>query len=399
MKKISNSVYFTGTLNPNLRVFDVIMRTDYGTSYNSYIIKGSEKNALVEAAHLTFFEAYLENIHQVLNGEKPDYLILNHCEPDHTGCIAKLLEVYPDLTIVVSQAGSIYIKNITNCPDVNLKIVKDGETLCLGDQTLQFISAPFLHWPDSMFTWMPEENILFTCDFLGAHFCEPRILDQHIVYPEQYWDAVAYYYACIFGPFPTYVQKGLEKIADLDIAFVCNSHGPVLSKEGVFDQVVERYKQWSAPKQRQHKHIPVFYVSAYGNTEKLAEAAVQGILKVLPDAQTQAYNIIDHDMGALCALMNESDAFMIGSPTINRDAVAPVWQLLAGIEAVGIQKRPVAVFGSYGWSGEALPHITERLTSVKANVFEQSLKIVFVPTNQDLNAAEMLGEEFAKSLV
>lgn len=384
MKYITDTVLYTGVFNPNLRVFDIIMRTEYGTSYNSYVVKGSEKVAMIEAAHLSFFDHYLDNVVEALDGRSVDYLVLNHCEPDHTGCIAKLLQKYPGLTIVVSQAGSIYIKNIANCDNLKLQIVKDGDSLSLGDKTLEFINAPFLHWPDSMFTWVPEEKILFPCDFMGAHFCEPAVLDTRIVYDDKYWDAVKYYYNCIFGPFPSYVQKGLEKIKDLDIQYVCNSHGPVLTKGGMLEQVKAKYMEWSTPVQRPNKLIPVFYVTAYGNTEQLAKAAVDGIKSVLPDAQVDMYNIIDHDIAMLASLMNESDAFLIGSPTINRDAVAPVWQLLSCIEAVNIVKRPVGLFGSFGWSGEALPHIAERLNSVKAKVFEQQVKANFVPDRKSV---------------
>lgn len=398
MKQITNSVYYTGVLNPNMRVFDVIMRTEYGTSYNSYVVKGSEKNALIEAAHLSFYDGYLENIREVLDGGRVDYLVLNHCEQDHTGCIALLLEEYPDLTIVVSQAGAIYIKNITNRPDVKIQVAKDGDSISLGDKTLQFMNAPFLHWPDSMFTWLPEEKVLFSCDFLGCHFCEPRVYDTNITYDLQYWDAVKYYYDCIFGPFAPFVQKGLDKIQDLDIEFDCNSHGPILTKGGYLGRVMEKYREWSTPATRENKLIPVFYTTAYGNTERLARAIVKGIVSVLPDAEVNLYNIIEHDLAYLTGLMNESDAFLIGSPTINRDAVPPVWQLLGGIEAVNIQKRPVALFGSFGWSGEALPHIAQRLESVKATVFERQVKVTFVPTREDLAAAEEFGAEFARTI-
>lgn len=398
MKQITDSVFYTGVLNPNMRVFDVIMRTEYGTSYNSYVVRGSKKNALIEAAHRSFFDGYLENISEALAGGRVDYLVLNHCEPDHTGCIEELLKVFPELTIVVSQAGSIYIKNITNRPDANIMVVKDGDSLDLGDKTLQFISAPFLHWPDSMFTWLPEEKVLFTCDFLGCHFCEPMVFDSKIVYENKYWDAVKYYYDCIFGPFAPYVRQGLEKSADLDAQFVCNSHGPVLTKGCYLEEVRRRYAEWSAPKDRAHKLIPLFYCTAYGNTQRLAEAAARGIKKVLPDAVAAAYNIIENDMAEMTALLNESDAFVIGSPTINREAVPPVWQLLAGAEAVNIAKRPALLLGSFGWSGEALPHIAERLASMKIKVFEQQLKVAFVPTESDIAAAEKLGEDFARSL-
>ena len=398
VKKIVDGVYYTGVLNPGMRVFDVIMRTEYGTSYNSYIVRGREKTALIEAAHLSFFEYFADNLQEILGDNAPDYLVLNHCEPDHTGCIAKLLERYPNLTIVVSQAGSIYIKQIVNRPDMKIQVAKDGDTIDLGGKTLEFRSAPFLHWPDSMFTWLAEDQILFSCDFLGCHFCEPQIFDTRIAYEDKYWDAVKYYYDCIFGPFNPYVRKGLEKIRGLDIAYCCNSHGPILTKEGKLADVIACYDQWSQPEESAKKVIPIFYVTAYGNTRLIAEAAAEGIRDMLPDAEVGLYNIIEHDLTHLTGLMNESDAFLVGSPTINRDAVAPVWQLLAGMEAVNIQKRPVAVFGSYGWSGEAIPHLIERLSSVKANVFTEYLKVNFVPTTEDLEAAKAFGKAFAQSI-
>jgi len=398
MRQVTNNIYYTGVLNPNLRVFDVIMRTDYGTSYNSYTVLGSEKTAVIEASHLTFYDYFLDNIRGALAGRKLDYLVLNHCEPDHTGCVARLVEEYPDLTIVVSRAGSLYIKNITNRGDLAIQVVKDNDELSLGDKTLRFISAPFLHWPDSMFTWIPQDRALFSCDFLGCHYCEPQVTDARIPYPEKYRDALRYYFDCIFGPFLPYVVKGLDKIRELDIEYACTSHGPVLTKGGYLGEVLRCYAEWSAPVPRADKHIPIFYCTAYGNTQLIAQAIAAGIKRTLPGARVDCHNIIENDLAALTALMNESDAFLVGSPTINRDAVPPVWQLLGGMEAVNIQKRPVLVFGSFGWSGEAVPHVAERLQSVKASVYPTQLKVAFVPTPAELQKAEQLGAEFAAAL-
>lgn len=398
MLNLTDSIAYTGVLNPNLRVFDIIMRTEYGTTYNSYVVRGKNAVAVIETAHLSFYDYFLDNLREALGGQAPDYLVLNHCEPDHTGSVARLLEEYPGLTVVVSPAGAIYIKAITNRTDLNLRVVKDGDVIDLGGKTLKFINAPFLHWPDSMFTWLPEEKALFSCDFLGSHYCEPQVLDTKVVYPESCAAAFKYYYDCIFGPFRPFVQKGLEKIEGLDIAICCTSHGPVLTAGGMLPRALELYRGWSGEKARPHKRIPVFYVSAYGNTGLLAEAIAGGIASVLPDAEVPLFNLIESDIAAMCAELNESDAFLIGSPTINRDAVAPVWQLLAGVEAVGIQKRPAALFGSFGWSGEALPNMAERLRSLKAAVFEPQLKVNFVPSGADLLAAAEFGASFAKTL-
>lgn len=398
MIKISESVSYTGVLNPNLRVFDVIMKTDYGTSYNSYVVKGSEKTALVETAHLTFFNNYLRNINEVVDIHKVDYLIMNHNEPDHSGAIARLLELNPSIKIITSPAGSIYLKNIVNRTDMQVEVVKDGDTLSLGDKTLRFINAPFLHWPDSMFTWLEEDRILFSCDFLGTHYCEPQIMDTEIVYRKKYEEAFLGYYEAIFSPFKPYVLKGLEKIKDLDIEFVCNSHGPILTKDGLLEQAKEKYRKWSTPMVKAKKNIPIFFCSAYGNTEILAKSIGEGILMEIPNAEVGLYDIIEHDMSELARKMNESDAFLIGSPTINRDAVPPVWMLLSNMEAVNIAKRPVAVFGSFGWSGEAFSNITQRLQSVKANVYKDPLKVTFVPTKEDCKRAVEFGQAFAKNV-
>jgi flavorubredoxin len=398
MEQVTPSVLITSVLNPNMRVFDIVMRTEYGTSYNSYVVIGTEKIALIDAAHATFCGDYLDKIERALDGRVPDYLVMNHNEPDHSGTVGVLLERYPNITIVISKAGAIYLKNIVNRDDMRLRTVADGETLELGDKTLQFISAPFLHWPDTMFTWLPEEQVVFTCDFLGAHYCEPRHFDSRVTYGDAYGAAMKNYFDCIFAPFKPYVLKGLEKLEALDAVYVCPSHGPILTKGHQLEYARTHYRAWATEKPCDHRRLPVFYCSAYGNTHLLATHVAQGVRRAQPEAEVTCYDLVEHSLGELAARLNESDAFLIGSPTINRDALPIVWKLIADIDAIGIAKRPVALFGSYGWSGEAVGHLAERLTSIKAKVFEQQLKVAFTPTEADLKAAEQLGEDFGASL-
>jgi flavorubredoxin len=399
MERVTPSVLVTSVLNPNMRVFDVIMRTEYGTSYNSYVVVGSKAIALIDASHAAFCDDYLDKVERALDGRVPDYLVMNHTEPDHSGTVAALLERYPNLTVVISRAGSIYLKNIVNRDDFKMMTVKDGDSLDLGDRSLHFIIAPFLHWPDTMFTWLPEDRVVFTCDFLGAHYCEPRLLDSHVTYPDAYASAVKNYFDCIFTPFKPYVLKGLEKLAGLDAVYACPSHGPILTKEHGLAQTKGRYLRWATETQHDRARIPLFYCSAYGNTARLATHVARGLSRALPQAEITCYDLVEHDLADLTRRLNESDAFLIGSPTINRDALPLVWNLIAGIDAVTIPKRPVALFGSYGWSGEALPHLAERLTSLRAQVFERQLKVAFTPTEDDLSAAEELGELFGASLL
>ncbi len=187
--QIKDGIWSVGALNPAMRVFDIVMTTEYGTSYNSYLVRGSHKTALIDACHKSFFPQYLQNIQEVCPPEEIDYIVLNHNEPDHTGALAMLLEKTGPVTIYTTQAGSLYIKNITNRTDLDLHVVKEGEELDLGGKTLRFVPAPFLHWPDSMFTYLPEDKAVFTCDFLGAHYCEPYVYDHAMVYPGKYEEA------------------------------------------------------------------------------------------------------------------------------------------------------------------------------------------------------------------
>ncbi len=397
--KILNDIYSVGVFNPNMRIFDVVMKTEFGTSYNSYIVKGIEKTALIETCHATFFDAFLENIGEVCDFDSIDYIILNHCEPDHSGSLAKLLGYCKNASILVSRAGCVYLKNITNIENLPISVVKDGDSIDLGGgKSLRFISAPFLHWPDSMFTWYENEKALFSCDFLGAHYCESYVLDKNIAYPEKYATALEKYFDAIFSPFKSHVISGLEKIKELDIQAVCTSHGPVLTKGCMLEKAIGKYGTWSTPEKKEQLRIPVFYCSAYGNTGSIAQAISEGIKSVLPSASVEAYDINNYEMSELSARLNGSDAFAIGSPTINSDAVPPVWRLLGETDAINNKKKPALVFGSYGWSGEAVPNIIARLSGLRMNVFGEGFKVNFVPSEEDIDRAFGIGREFAQSL-
>ncbi len=379
---IKEGLYNVGVLNPNMRVFDIVMNTEYGTSYNSYVIK-DEKTALIETCHKTFLSEYLEKIKEVTPIEAIDYIILNHTEPDHTGVMKELKRLAPNASVVCSKAASIYLKGITN-EDYNIFVAKDGDTILLGKNTLRFVSAPFLHWPDSMFTYAEQLGTVFTCDFLGTHYAEPRIFDRDITYPAKYKTAMKNYYDAIFSPFKPYVRAGLDKLSELKFDTVCVSHGPILTSGGLLDKVIDSYQMWSAPEQKDKLFVPVFYCSAYGYTKKLAEEAYAAIKDSRSDIETAIFDIRENNIDYLAGLMNNSCGFMIGSPTINKDTVPIVWELLAHLDVINNQKKPVGVFGSYGWSGEAVGAIAARLRASRLNVIEEGFKSIFNPDAEAL---------------
>lgn len=394
--KISDKIYSVGVQNPDLRVFDIVMATKYGTSYNSYIVKGNEV-ALIEASHADFEGVYEANIREVVDPAEIKYVILNHTEPDHSGALRDILKLCPNATVLATAVALNYLKNIVNEP-FNSRPVKDGEVLDLGGVKLNFTVSPLLHWPDSMFTYCPEEKTLFSCDVFGSHYSSEKMLDKDIDNVEGYKEAFKGYYDAIFGPFKTFVVAGMAKIAKYPFETVCPSHGPVLTKDGLLPYVLDSYRAWSKPVKNAVKTVPVFYCSAYGCTAKLAAAIVDGVKEVIPDAACEAYDLIKNDMADMRAKINSCDACAIGSPTLNSDAVPPVWDLLAGVDAINSRKKPVAVFGSYGWSGEAVPNLIARVSGLKMAVVGEGFKVCFVPTAEDLAAAKEYGKQLASAL-
>lgn len=381
-KKLKDNIYSVGVLNPGLRVFDIIMLTKYGTTYNAYLVKG-EKTALIETVHENSFDEYLENIEALVDINDIDYIILNHTEPDHTGSVRRILEINPNIIVISTAPGNKYVSGISNSK-ISSKIVKHNDTLDLGNgKVLRFIIAPFLHWPDSMFTYLESDKMLFSCDFLGAHYCEPTMMDTKIKYPEQYEEAFKYYFDAIFGPFKKSVLEGLDKIKDLDIDMICTSHGPILTEK--IESAKSKYRSWceEALKPKDKKKCLILYVSAYGYTKKLADAAYEQLTSS-NKYDVKMINVIEEDMSKIKEEIDEADAIMFGSPTINRDALKPIWDVLSCTDAIINRGKPAAVFGSYGWSGEAVPMLKARAESLGLKVVGDGFRTTFNPTEDDI---------------
>lgn len=375
--ELRNGVWSVGVLNPSLRLFDIVMEARYGTSYNAYLLTG-EKNVLIETVHADYFEEYEENIRQVLPLEQVDYLIMNHNEPDHSGSVARLLEKCPNLKVFATAAGNKHLQDITNLP-VPCQTVKTGDTLDLGGKTLEFISAPMLHWADSMFTWSPSDKTLFTCDFLGAHYCEPSLLDIKIHDKSAYEREFLNYYQCIFGPFKPFVLEGLEKIP-AGVELVCTSHGPCLTER--IGPAMEAYRQWSTPKPKGKKTACVIYASAYGCTARLAAAAAGALEE--DGFAVSCCDVTQEPLAVCAARADEADVLLVGAPTINRDAPKAVWDVLASLDAVNTRGRLAGAFGAYGWSGEAANMLHTRLAQLNFKVPQAPFRVLFTPSGEDV---------------
>ncbi len=374
--KITDNIYSVGVANPTLRVFDIIMKTGYGTTYNSYVVRGSEKTAIIDGSHEGFEENWFRNIQEIVNPADIDYMIINHTEPDHSGCVRYMLEHNPNIVIYGTTAALKNLEAIAQ-RDFERVVVKGGETLDLGGRTLSFIVAPNVHWPDTMMTYCPQEQVLFSCDFLGAHYAEPTWFVDTAYKRELYDIEFENYYNAIMDPFAPFVRKALDKIKDLNVQVIAPSHGPILRGDDI--QIAkDKYMAWSDQTPADKKSVSIIYVSAYGYTRKMS----QYLADKLQGAGFNVYlaDVIKTDASEIAAHLN-ADCLVFGSPTINRAALKPIWDVISSIDAVNAKGRFFATIGCYGWTGEACSQLNERLAGIKMTQVAESVKSRFAPTD------------------
>ncbi len=399
--EVKKDLFWIGMIDKDLRVFDVIMRTEYGTSYNSYLLKGSEKVAIFETVKNRYFTEYLSMINSLTPSEKIDYIIINHTEPDHTGSLAEILKINPSATVVATKPALKFLKQIINFP-FNEMEVKDGDSISLGNKTIKFIEAPFLHWPDSMYSYIEEDHILISCDSFGSHYASHELFNDLIekdpLKDVDLQNAYKYYYDMIMGPFKKYVLQALKKIQPLEIDIICPGHGPILRDN--IEYYLNLYRQWSSDEKIQDEitRVTIAYVSCYGYTHEIAEEMSKG-LKSLDNFEVYLYDILHSEDKDIISKIYWSDGLLFGSPTVCGDALKPMWDILSQINPLVHGGKYAAAFGSYGWSGEAIKNIEARLKQLRMKVIEPGLKINFKPSQEELNQAYQYGKEFGEHLL
>lgn len=390
-KEITDRIFWVGALDYDIKVFDIIMKTEFGTTYNSYLVKGDSKTALFETVKEQFFDEFLERLSNISSVGDIDYVIVNHTEPDHVGSVAKLLDLNPDITVIGSNIAIKYLNAIVNKPYKSL-VAKHDDTLDLGGKTVQFISVPNLHWPDSMYSYLKEDEILITCDSFGCHYCSDLVFNDLI--DADFYEAYQYYYDAIMSPFKPFVLKALEKIENCSLKVVCPGHGPVLRTD--IQKYIDYYRIWSAPTKLE-KVVIIPYVSAYGYTKKLAVRISEGIRE--EGYEAELYDLVEDDAHLVIKRMHNAVGILFGSPTILSDALPPIFNLLTELNPIIHKGKFACAFGSYGWSGEAVPNIIERLKQLKFKVPFEGLKVNFNPSDEQLNEAFEFGRKFAEAII
>lgn len=390
---VTDDVKWIGVLDYDIVTFDVVMETTFGTTYNSYFID-AEKKAIIDTSKASFWDTYLQKLKKVCSPEEISYIILDHTEPDHSGVLLNLMKVAPNACIVGSGNAIRYLEEMIG-PGFRHLVVKDGDTLDLGNKTLRFISAPNLHWPDSIYTYLVEDKVLFTCDSFGSHFCDERMYDDQVA---DFSEAFNYYFDVILKPFSKFMIKAIEKIRDLQIEVVCPGHGPILRSE--WKKWVDLSEQYARAYMKFPEANRVFipYVSAYQKTELLAKGIAKGIAESA-EIKVEIMDIEHASLGDLEANMISCNGLIVGCPTINQNILMPIYKLFAVINPIRDHKKLAGGFGSYGWSGEGKKMIETNLSNLKLKYFGEGVFVKFTPSEKEIALAVEYGKNFAKELL
>jgi flavorubredoxin len=390
---ITDDVTWIGVLDPGLITFDIVMETKYGTTYNSYFIN-ADKKTVVETTKVKFWPTYLEKLKQVVNPEEIDYIIVDHTEPDHSGNVRNLLSVAPNATVVGSGNAIKFLRDQTG-HDFKHLVVKSGDKLDLGNKTIHFIGAPNLHWPDTIYSWLEEDRVLFTCDSFGSHYCNEAMYDDLC---GDFDDAFTYYFDAILRPFSKYMLQAIEKIRPLDIKVICTGHGPILRTNWKkYVDLSQRYSK-NAIAMPNEKNILIAYVSAYENTTLLANYIAEG-LRTACDFNVDVCDIENVSTAKLENKIAHAMGIIIGSPTINQNIVHQIYNIFAVLNPLRDRGKLAAAFGSYGWSGEGVKIIENNLSNLKLKLFDKNLMIKFQPHEPEFELCREFGKGFAEKMI
>ncbi|MET0089869.1 MAG: FprA family A-type flavoprotein [Candidatus Thiodiazotropha sp.] len=398
--EFADGVYWIGALDPSLRTFDIILRTANGTTYNSYLVRGQEGVVIIDTVKANFSDEFFARLESEVDYSEIKYIVLNHLEPDHTGALPELMRRAPQAKLYISQRATSMLKALLKPTNgaFEYNTVTTDDRISLGDRTLRFLHTPFLHWPDTQCTYLEEEGILFSGDVFGCHYCDKRLFNDRV---GDFRFSFDYYYAHIMRPFKKHVMEALQLIEPLKLKQIAPTHGPILRERP--RRYVTHYRELSTSILSREigvddRSLIIFYMSSYGNTARMAEEISSGA-STIPGVRVSLYDLEGGETGPFVDLIEEADALLFGSPTINGDAVKPVWDLLSSLAVVNLKSKLGGAFGSFGWSGEAVPMIEDRMRGLKMRIPQQGLRIKLIPTEEELEACRAFGLAIAEELV
>lgn len=375
-REIKPGVHWVGAVDWDRRLFDALIPLPDGTSYNSYLVQGSEKVALIDTvdpAMIDLLVAHLEDVPVI------DYVIANHGEQDHSGSIPWVLDRYPDARLVTTRKGKDILMALLHVPDDRFVTVDDGESLSLGDRTLEFIHAPWVHWPETMLTYLAEERILFSCDLFGSHLATS---DLFVVDDGQAYEPAKRYYAEIMMPFRTSIEKHLKRLEGYEIDIIAPSHGPLHARPYF---IVEAYRSWVFDPPKNIVVLP--YVSMHGSTQKM----VNYLVEILADegVAVKQFDLTVTDIGKLAMALVDAPTLVIGTPTVLVGPHPNVAHAAFLANALRPGLKFISVIGSYGWGSKAAEQLKGMIPNLKAELLDPVI-VKGLPGDDDFRALDGL---------
>ena len=384
VREIKPNIYSVGAIDWDRRLFDEIIPLPDGTSYNSYLIKGSKKVALIDTVDPSREKELIDNLRE-LNVESIDYIISNHAEQDHSGSIPSILRMYPMSKVVTNQKCRNMLKNLLSIPDQRFITVDDGEELSLGDKTLKFIFYPWVHWPETMLTYLEEDKILFTCDFLGSHLATS---DSFATDKPKVYEAAKRYYAEIMMPFRNMIRAGLGKVKSLDVDIIAPSHGPMYIEP---DFILDAYTDWISDNTK--NEVVIAFVSMHDSTRRMIEHLSSNLIE--NDLSVRIFNLTKTDIGELAMSLVDATTLVVAAPTFLAGAHPLAVYASYLVNALRPKLKYIAFMTSYGWGGRAAEQIKDTLKSLKVE-FLNPVVINGYPKEEDLKRIDLLTKEIVK---
>jgi len=377
-RQIKPNVYWVGAIDWDRRLFDALIPLPDGTSYNAYLVQGSQKTALIDTVDPAMTDVLMTHLNDT---PVIDYVIANHGEQDHSGSIPRVLEKYPNARVVTTPKGKDMLMALLLVPDEKFITVNDSEALSLGDKTLEFIYAPWVHWPETMLTYLPEDKILFPCDLFGSHLAST---DLFIADEGQAYEAAKRYYAEIMMPFRTSIEKHLEKIRSYEIDIIAPSHGPLHDKPSF---ILEAYRSWVFGPPKNTVVLP--YVSMHGSTQKMVDYLVEVLAG--KGVTVKQFNLAATDSGKLAMALVDAATMVIGTPTVLVGPHPGVAHAAFLANALRPGLRFVSIIGSYGWGSRAVEQLKGMIPNLKAEVLDPVI-IKGLPRDEDFRALDALAK-------
>jgi len=392
--KVNDKVTWVGKIDWELRKFHGDeYSTHRGSAYNSFLVR-DEKIVLIDTVWQPFAKEFVANLKKEIDLNKIDYIIANHGEVDHTGALPELMKEIPNTPIYCTKNAVKSIKGQYH-EDWNFVEVKTGDILDLGKNKITFIEAKMLHWPDTMFSYLDGDNILFSNDAFGQHYASEFMFNDLVDQSELYQEAVKYY-ANILTPFSKFVERKIEEILKLNIPIdlICPSHG-VMWRDNPL-QIVNQYMKWA--KNFKENQITIIYDTMWNATRLMAENIAEGIKEVDPEANIKLFNSAHADKNDILTEVFKSKAIVVGSPTINKGILSSSASILEMIRGLEFKEKKAAVFGSYGWSGEAVKMLTQLLKEAKFEIVQEGLNILWKPDEAGLTKCKEFGKNFGEAV-